>query len=321
MPEPRVLVAIITGGRAALSDRPTRQYVDSLRAAGFPDIEWVIREDHATAYERDDLPLNTYSVAWASEYARTHWRHPTAVYEPGGFFGAFTGREWAMRSAEERGFDAVLQMDDNVTTLGLLNCTQPAYRDALAAGEVLRVLTDLCLSTNARMTGAQLNSVLPTGRVSTIRPGFPYSVFAERCGLGRMPYHGPFEDDIMHALEYGRNGGPNRTAAVVDVIRYNKEYKGKGGMRTQYDATRGLEIARRYPENVRIGISRKSSSPRDNERGVRHFLRTKGFTPVRVLDPDRFTAADIRLRAALQVAEELYREQNRRKIVRRAKAG
>jgi hypothetical protein len=320
MPEPRVLVAIITGGRPALEDRPTRQYVETLREAGYPDVEWVLREDHATAYERDDLPMNVYPVDWASGYAKAHWRHPTAEWEHGGFFGAFPGREWAMRTAEERGYDAVLQMDDNVETIGLLNSTQPAYREPTApAGEVLRILIDFCLSTNAYMLGAQLNSVLPTGIVQPLRPGYPYSVFVERTGPGRMPYHGPFEDDIMHALEYALNGGPNRTAAVVDVIRYNKEYRNKaGGMRTRYDATRGLEIARRYPDNVRIGWGRKSSSPRDTERGVRHFLSTKGFTPVRVTDVDRFRDADARLRAALARAAEAKREQDRRKIVRRA---
>jgi hypothetical protein len=319
MPEPRLLVAIITGGRPALDSRPTRQYVETLRAAGFSEVEWVIRSDHASAYERDDLPLNVYPVEWASDYARAHWRHPTAVWEAGGFFGAFPGREWAMRSAEERGYDAVLQMDDNVITIGLLNSSLVGYRAALPAGDLLRILADFCLSTNARMCGAQLNSVMPTGLVQTIRPGYPYSVFVERCGPGRMPYHGPFEDDIMHALEYARNGGPNRTAAVVDTIRYNKEHRVRtGGMRSAYDATRGLEIARRYPENARIGMGRKSSSPRDTDRGVRHFLTTKGFTPVRVTDLDVFSAADARLRDGLARAAELQREQDREKITRRA---
>lgn len=319
MMEPRVLVSIITGGRPALAARPTRLFADSLCAAGFADIEWVIRSDHAAQYERDEYPLNVYDLGWASQFAKAHWRHPTAKWEQGGFFGAFPGREWAMRSAEDRGFDAVLQLDDNIETIGVLNCTQPAYREALDAGSVLRILADLCLSTNARMVGGQLNSVIPTGLVSTLRPGYPYSVFVERTGPSRMPYFGPFEDDIMHALEYARNGGPNRTAAVVvDTIRYNKEYKAKGGgMRTQYNAARGLEIARRYPENVRIGFGSKSSSPRDTERGVRHFLNTKGFTPIRVTDRERFTAADSRLRDALDRGEGLKRKQDRRKILRR----
>lgn len=318
MTDPRILVAVITGGRPALADRGTRSFFPGLRAAGFTDVEWVVREDHAAGYEPDENPLNVYPVEWANTYARQHWRHPTATWTPGGFFGAFTGREWAMRTAQERGYEAVLQMDDNVEVIGLLNANQPAYRSALNPGTALRLLADLCLSTNARVAGAQLSSVAPKGLTALIRPGYPYSVFVERTGPGRMPYYGPFEDDIMHALEYARHGGVNRTAAVVDVIRYNKEHRARaGGMRSQYDATRGLEIARRYPENVRIGMGPRTSGTKDSARGVRHFLNTRGFTPVRVTDPDLFKAADAALREALTRADAAKRAWDREKITRR----
>ena len=314
-----VLVSIITGGRPALDDRPTRLFVDSMRAAGFTDFEWVIRSDHAGAYERDDLPLNVYPVEWASDFARAHWRHPTATWQASGFFGAFPGREWAMQTAEDRGYDAVLQMDDNVEVIGLLNANQPAFRSALSAGTLLHLLAEVCLSTNSYMTGAQLSSVVPKGLTALIRPGYPYSVFVERTGPGRMPYYGPFEDDIMHALEYARHGGPHRTAAVVDVIRYNKEHKARsGGMRSAYDATRGLEISRRYPENVRIGMGPRTSGSKDSERGVRHFLNTKGFTGVTVTDLPRFTAAAEALTAGVTAALEAKREWDQGKIARRA---
>lgn len=315
----RVMVSIITGGRPDLAARPTRLFIDSMRAAGFTDFEWVLRSDHASAYERDDLPLNVYTVDWANRFARAHWRHPQAVWEPGGFFGAFPGREWAMRSAEDRGYDAVLQLDDNVDVIGLLNANQPAFRSALDPGTLLHCLVELTLSTNSYMTGAQLSSVVPKGFTTLLRPGYPYSVFVERTGPGRMPYYGPFEDDIMHALEYARHGGPARTAGVVDVIRYNKEHKARGGgMRTQYNAGRGLEIANRYPENVRIGMGPKTSGSKDAARGVRHFLNTKGFTPVTVTDPARFAAADATLRTGVAAALEAKRVWDQQKIARRA---
>lgn len=313
------LVAIITGGRPALEDRPTRLFVDSLRAVGLTDVEWVIREDHVGTYERDDLPLNVYPVEWASRYAKGHWRHPTAVWEPGGFFGAFPGREWVMRTAEDRGYDSVLQLDDNVEVIGLLNANQPALRSALDPGTLLRLLVDITLSTNGYMVGAQLSSVVPKGMTSLVRPGFPYSVFVERTGPGRMPYYGPFEDDIMHALEYALHGGPARTAAVVDVIRYNKEHKNRaGGMRTNYGAARGLEIANRYPGNVRIGWGPRTSGTKDSARGVRHFLNTRGFTPVTVTDRDRYLAAEQQLRDAVAAALDAKRAWDREKITRRA---
>lgn len=315
----RVLVSIITGGRPALDARPTRLLVDSMRDAGFTDFEWVIREDHAPTYETDDLPLNVYSTAWASRFARSHWRHPTAVWTHGGFFGAFPGREWAMRSAEDRGYDAVLQLDDNVQVIGLLNANQPAFRSALSPGVLLWTLVELTLSTNSYMTGAQLSSVVPKGMTALMRPGYPYSVFVERTGPGRLPYYGPFEDDIMHALEYALHGGPGRTATVVDLIRYNKEHKARGGgMRAQYNTARGLEIANRYPRNVRIGMGPRTSGTKDAERGVRHFLNTQGFTPVKVTDPARFQAADTVIRDGVTAAVAAKREWDREKIARRA---
>jgi hypothetical protein len=319
----KTLVSIITGGRPGLAERPTRLHLPALAAAGLADVEWVVREDHAEAYEQDEHPLNVFPLSFADSYARAHWRHPTARFERGGFHGAFTGREWAMRSAEERGYDAVLQLDDNVVTLGLMNSNQPAYRQAMDGGTMLALLVELSASTNVMMLGAQLSSV-PPSKLKTVRPGYPYSVFVERTGAGRMPYFGPYEDDIMHALEYARHGGHARTAGVVPAMTYNKEHKRKTGMRTHYDASRGLEIARRYPENVQLRVSRSTSAPhpmRDAETGqqraVRHVLNTKGFTPVRVTDRARFLSAEQQLQAAIRDAVKRRREWDRAKMRRR----
>lgn len=318
-----VLVAIITGGRPGLAERPTRLHLPALKAAGLTDVEWVLREDHAADYEQDDHPLNVYPVSFADAYARAHWRHPTARFKAGGFHGAFTGREWAMRSAEERGYDAVLQLDDNVVTLGLLNSNQPAYRQAMGAGQMLRLLTELSAATNVMMLGAQLSSV-PPRKLQTVRPGYPYSVFVERTGAGRMPYFGPYEDDIMHALEYARNGGPGRTAGVAPAMTYNKEHKRKTGMRTHYDSSRGLELVRRYPQNAQLKVTRSTSAPhpmRDaatgQQRAVRHVLNSKGFTPVRITDRQLFLSAEQELQAAVHEAVRLRREWDRAKMRRR----
>lgn len=313
----RVAVRVITGGRPALKDRPTAKHLQALLDAGFADAAWVIREDQVDGYEVDDHPFVTYPVEWADRYARAHWRHPTAVCEPGGFHGAFTGREFAMRHAEEQGYDAVLQMDDNVVSLGLLTSSQPAFRKAMSGGEMLALLQEFSASTNAMMLGAQLNSTVPKGRLKMIREGYPYSVFIEKCGPGRMEWNGPYEDDIMHALDYALYGGPLRTAGVVEVMKYLKQHGGTSGMRKHYNASRGLEIARRYPDNVRLRVSRRTSSPNDKAKGVRHFLNTKGFTPIRVTDRERFLAAEARLQEGVQQALAYRREWDREKMRRR----
>lgn len=314
----RLLIAVITGGRPLLSDRPTRRFFESLRTLG--DIEYVVRADQADDYEEDPgVPLNRYDVAWADRYARTHWRHPRAVCEPGGFHGAFTGREWAMRSAEERGYDAVVQLDDNVTQLGPIDATRTTYyRDIVQPADSIRTLVEIAMSTNLWMFGAQLTSVQVKGDYPIARPGFPYSVFVEKTGDGRMPYYGPFEDDIMHAMEYGLNGGRGRTAGLTQAITYTKESKSTTGMRKHYNPERGLELVRRYPANAKLSEGPSSSSPTAKGRGVRHLLNARGFTPVRVEDAERFAAARDELQRLVTVSRERLDLEARKKIARRA---
>lgn len=313
----RLLAAVVTGGRPRLQDRMTAAFFDDLRLHGF-DVEWVLREDHVADYETDETPQNVYDLGWANGYARAHWRHPVTRFEPDGFHGAFTGREWAMKTGEERGYDAVLLLDDNVKYIAPVHAQMVECRAVMGPGRMLRTLADLCLSTTARMCGAQLNSVPLSTNVKVLRPGYPYSVYVERTGPGRLPYFGPFEDDIMHALDYALHGGPNRTAAVSDPLRYVKTSvkQNAGGMRGHYTGQRGLEIARRYPANVRLKVSRSTSSPADKTgaRGVRHILSTKGFTPVRIVEPDLYAKAAEAVRQATLDATANRRAVARKKI-------
>lgn len=318
MTSPRLLVAVITGGRPKLSDRPSRRLFESLSTLG--DIEYVVREDQALDYEDDPgVPLNVYPVSWADRYARTHWRHPRAEFKPGGFHGAFTGREWAMRTAEERGYDLVLQLDDNVVQFGPLDASRTHYyRDILQPADSIRVMIELALSTNLAMFGAQLSTIQPQPVTVPLRPGFPYSVFLEKTGPLRMPYYGPFEDDIMHAMEYGLNGGPARTVGLTPVITYGKESTSKTGMRRHYNASRGLELVRRYPRNAQLVESRSSSSPLSKGRGIRHMLNTRGFAPIRITDRPRYEQAYADLSHLVDIARERIALEARRKISKRA---
>lgn len=318
MTAPRLLIAVITGGRPKLSDRPTRKMFESLRSLG--DLEYVVREDQALDYEEDPgVPLNTYPVSWADQYARTHWRHPRAEFRPGGFHGAFTGREWAMQTAEARGYDLVLQLDDNVINFGPVDSTRTHYyRDILQPADSVRVMVEIACSTNLSMFGAQLSSIQQPPTAAPVRVGFPYSFFLEKTGSGRMPYYGPFEDDIMHAMEYGLNGGPKRTAGLTQAINYMKENKSKTGMRKHYNAERGLELVRRYPRNAQLVQGPASSSPTSKGRGVRHMLNTKGFTPIRVTDRPRYEKACSDLEHLVGIARDRIAEEARKKIARRA---
>lgn len=315
----RLLVQVITGGRPVLKDRPTAKFLVDLRDAGFP-VEWVVREDHASEYERDDVPLNIYPLEWANQYAEAHWRHPTFLFKPGSFHGAFTGREWAMRTGERGGFDLVLQLDDNVTHVGVIEATSHRYRTpGRTFAEQVHIMAELAMSTNAATLGMQLNSVVPRKRARTLRPGYPYSIFLEKCGAGRLPYFGPFEDDVMHSLEYARRG--TQTSAVMDTFVYHKKGGGKTGMRRYYDPTRGLELAKRYPENAKLIISRRTSSPKQRMKenlGVRHVLNVKGFNPVKINNQERFATAEGEVHRLVNEAMAQFVIESRKVVAGRA---
>lgn len=218
-------------------------------------------DEQAGAYEDDGHEVNTYSREWAEEYAARHW---TAIrpMEPGGFIGAFPGREWACRVAEQRGHWAVLQLDDNIKRLGYLNDYSPAHRlvkNHGGLGLFADILTAVTLSTNGFMTGARMSGVPADKKLSVARPGFPYSLFLERVDAEREAWYGPYEDDIMHAYQYAYNATP-AAALLVNALTYCKESRSRTGMRTHYDHDRSVALQRIFPETARIGIHRTRSN-------------------------------------------------------------
>lgn len=316
-----VLIAVITGNRPRLEQRPTTRILALLEAAGYANVEWVVRENHAPDYEQDHRPMNVYSNAFTLTYARDHWRHPKAKWAPDAFMGAFAGREYVMRSAAQRGFKYVLQLDDNVKYLvPALGGARGEELSRVSPVECLNVLISIAASTNAAMCGMQLSTVSPFGIKRVIRPGYPYSVFVETITPYRVPYYGPFEDDIMHALDYALSPSPV-TAAVVPGLVYSKESKPtSGGMRSHYTAERGLGLVQHFPKNARLVESTRTSSVADTGRGIRHLLNTSGFTPVRVTDDVLYDRSRDALYALTERTREAMMAQRRVKMAARAGA-
>ena len=100
---------MISGGRPQIRQRPTAAFLHDLHGITAEPV-WVVMDKHATEHEGDGHEIAAYPRAWAEDYAASHW---TALKppEPGGFLGAFAGREYACRLAEERGCWAVLQLE------------------------------------------------------------------------------------------------------------------------------------------------------------------------------------------------------------------
>lgn len=281
-----LLVAVISGGRPMLRERPTARLLSACRERGFKTC-WIVSDHEAAGYEPDITPLVSYSREWAVDYAASHWLEPGRP-EPDSFLGAFPGREAACREAERRGCWGVLQLDDNIQRITINEGGGGNIVDRLGG---LALFADMLgaavLATNGRMVGAQLGSVPP--EAAWIRSGFPYSLFVEKVGAGREEWFGPFEDDIMHALQYG-NRAESGTAVVMPLLRYAKEFRSASGMRSHYQHQRSKALARIAPEVARSTVMRAKSNGAGGPR-IFHKLAAGAIrTPVLVTDRARFNA-------------------------------
>ncbi|CPR79340.1 GREB1-related protein [Mycobacteroides abscessus] len=318
-PEQRggLLVAVITGGRPNLAQRPTKLFLDQLKPFGLGDVVWVVDDRDAEGYETDEHDLAVYPRQWAFEYASEHWMGLERP-DPDGFFGAFPGREWACIEAERRGCWGVLQLDDNISRLSIPRGGRAAFATARENGGLglfADLLAGVVLSTNGRMVGANLDSV-PQAELQVARAGFPYSLFIERVGPDREHWYGPFEDDITHGFQYGTRADAT-TAAVLPLLRYMKESKSKTGMRAKYNHTRAVQLQRIFPESAKIRVQATLSNGRGQPRVFHKMLNGAIRNPLTVHDPALFDGVKTRLEGLLSDWELAHREVVRAKIERR----
>jgi|SRR5215831_7704310 len=317
-----ILPVAISGNRPALRDRKTARFLGSLVGVT-ADPVWLVRDDRAGGYDRDGFEVATFPADWAEEFAAGHWIGDVPYAGPGGFLGCFTEREAAVRLAAERGFWAVLQLDDNLARLGAFFGGQPGVevvRRRGGLGFYADILAAVTLATNSKMTGASLDAVHPGSQVGVFaRAGFPYSLFIERADREdeRLPYFGPIEEDILHAYQYG-SGADDATAALVLPLHYRKDMSVGGGMRPGYaDHKRTVGIQRVAPDAVKLGVRAKHANGRGGPR-VFHTLRPWAWTPLAVYDePLYLAAADVMREVAGEVMAE-HRENCAAKVARRA---
>jgi len=313
-----VLPVVISGGRPQLRQRTTARFLSDLHGIT-ADPVWVVMDKDAVSYEGDGHEIATYPRGWAEEYAAAHW---TALRppEPGGFLGAFPGREYACRLAEERGHWAVLQLDDNIDRLDCFRRTPAGKRIAAfhgGMGMFADVLTAVTLSTNGCMTGAFLGSVSPARKLRVSRIGFPYSLFLERTGPGREHWYGPFEDDITHAYQYGGGAAPG-TALVVPALVYHKENTSKSGMRAKYNSERSVALQRMFPETASIGVRKAHSNGEGAPRVFHKMGRGAIRTPMVITDHSLYSTVASQIRSLAEEFSGMAQQDVRARVNRRA---
>lgn len=321
-PEQRkgLLVAVISGGfgREKLEARKTAALLPALEGFG-ADVVWCVVERDAPRYEQDSHEMVVYPMDWAVDYAESHWTDiqlPREAIMKGGLASA--GRVYAMQEAERRGCWGVLQLDDNILCLSVGRGSKSSLdyaRDNGGLSLFADILGAVTLSTNSRMTGAQLQSVAKEPAVIA-RPGIPYSCFIEQVGEGREDWYGPCEGDIIQAFQYSHRAD-GATAAIVSPLRYQKCGKVAGGFRSIYDHSRAVQLQRMYPEVAKIGVRKSFSNGRGGAR-VFHTMQPGSVrNPLRVHDPVLMGAAKSKVEGLLRDWHPKQLADNRAKIAAR----
>jgi hypothetical protein len=295
-----VLPAVISGGRPSIWERETGKRLHQLHGVT-ADPVWVVRDDQAPLYQPDGHEIVTYGRRWAEGWAKTHWTD-VRPWRRSSFIGAFPGREFACQEARRRGCWAVLQLDDNIRRLSIVQGSATAVGVAEAHGGLglfADLLAAVTRSTNSVMTGSQMMAVNPKDEVKLfVRTGFPYSLFIERVDTGeaRQEWFGPFEDDIQHALAYGADNGDPGTAAVITVLRYQKQHQGRAavtGMRASagYDQARSAGLQRLWPQSALLTVQASHANGRGDPRVFHTTLGDAIRTPLAITDPALFGKA------------------------------
>lgn len=225
----KVLVVEISGKRPGTSaQRPTEKFKLS--------YDHLIISNNADGYETD-WPIVMVPDEYVEWYKANVKTSDNAWYAP-------MNRSYAIRYARERGYDYLVQLDDNIIYLELayMSDGKDGYTRRYRVQSQTEMLDDfigmLCTvldNTNAAIAGCDLRAVSPAQIYLSER--FCYSFFALNLRCCPDIYHGDFEDDIEFRLKCAEMGAPS---VMVCPCRYGKTgqnyNKDETGNRAAYTA-------------------------------------------------------------------------------------
>lgn len=263
----KVLVVEISGKRPGTSaQRPTEKFMLS--------YDHLIISNNADGYETD-WPIVMVPDEYVEWYKANVKTSDNAWYAP-------MNRSYAIQYARERGYDYLVQLDDNIKFLELSYIcktgegTQKRYRAQSHTDmmdDFIEMLVLVLEKTNAGVSGLQLAGV-STPDMRWIIEGYCYSFFC--LDLKRVPdeFQGDFEDDIEFRYKLMQMNIPT---VQVSTMRYSKTGqhgdKDETGNRAAYTNSglkRGEHMRRLYSEYYACGYSRKVASTKAEMNG-RYF--------------------------------------------------
>lgn len=221
MKKSRVLVAEISGKRAgSKKERPTEKYNI--------DYDHLIISNNSEGYETEWDIINVPQdyVEWYKENVKMS---DNAWYAP-------MNRSYAIKYAREKGYDYLIQLDDNITKLEIAyqvktHSLNKRYRVVNQDGmmnDFIDMIVCVLENTNASMVGCALSGTsVPDDEFLAER--YVYSLFGLNIHNCPDIFHGDFEDDIEYRLKCAELKTP---AIQISPLRY-----GKTGQRSHKDET------------------------------------------------------------------------------------
>lgn len=260
-----VLVVEISGKRPGNKNaRPTEKFNIS-----YPHI--IVSNDsegYVTDWEIVNVPQN-----YKDWYIENVKQSTSAWYAP-------MNRSYAIKYARENGYKYLVQLDDNISGIGIAftttSRTQKTYRvtGAYLMNDFINALICVLDNSSAAQAGLQLMSVTPTNQILSER--YCYSFFA--LNLSKCPslFQGDFEDDIEYRLKQRQM---NFASLCIAPFVYNKTSQGNNkdlsGCRKAYAEAglkRGENMRKLYGDIYTCGLSEKRISTNgESEEGTTYF--------------------------------------------------
>lgn len=269
----RILIAEISGKRPGTKkQRPTEKFESQ--------HDWVIISNNSEGYETD-LPIINVPDDYREWYCANIKNSDTAWYAP-------MNRSYAIKWAREQGYDYLVQLDDNITTLLIDYYSKQGdvvkryhHDGAEMLDDFIKMFVTVMRHSNAAMVGAELSGVGIQGGAPFLRERYVYSIFALNLKTCPNIFQGDFEDDIEYRLKCRQMGMPVLQVVALKYIKtsqgHNKDLSGNRAAYFQAGLKRGEHMSKLYGDVYKAKMTSKTKSVMARDDGAninfKHILK------------------------------------------------
>lgn len=276
----KVLIAEISGKRPGDKfRRPTEKFDFS--------FDKIIISNNSEGY-KTDWPIVNVPDDYKNWYIEHCKMSDSAYYAP-------MNRSYAIKYARQKGYDYLIQLDDNIVTFDIkynikmsdgtlisYSTTAKTPNKSNIQNDMFEYMIEILKNTNVGMIGmSPASGSVPSD--NWLKERYVYSAFI--LDLNRVPayFQGDFEDDIEYRLKLRQLGVPSLSVAPFYYGKVSQD-RGNGkqdtsGNREAYikaGVKRGEHMAKLYGDMYERGLSDRGSGTRRTGK-VKFRHKIKGF--------------------------------------------